>query len=241
MYNLVLYKVFFELETYRNIAIFSKMYYGGFMSEIRENWFKRYGVHTIIASLLSAIIVVWGACHVGKHITNKVSEAQLLSSLVPAFTSKDENAQELAYYIVRNKLDAKTAIEVGNVLGKKLAIRDSGRELMDTIILYEDTTSGTNKITLNIPDTAKSFAENTVTFYQNDRAVIHLDKPYNISVKEFTVDKMNILNRPNLDETFNYMGKTIKINKIQQQIGLLVTSSGAEGPVLMGVKCIVLD
>ena len=75
--------------------------------------------------------------------------------------------------------------------------------------------------------------------YQNSKIIFTVDKPYDVSEKRFTIDKMVIKGRPNYKQPFLYAGAKIKIVHINEQIGLLITGRGAEGPVLKGIDCVV--
>jgi hypothetical protein len=78
-----------------------------------------------------------------------------------------------------------------------------------------------------------------INIYQNGQVVFTMDKPYDISKKQFTIDKMVIKGKPNYEQFFLYAGVKIRIVHIKEQIGLLISNSGVEGPVLRGVDCIV--
>lgn len=78
-----------------------------------------------------------------------------------------------------------------------------------------------------------------INIYQNGQVVFTMDKPYDISKKQFTIDKMVIKGKPNYEQFFLYAGVKIRIVHIKEQIGLLISSSGVEGPVLRGVDCVV--
>jgi hypothetical protein len=89
--------------------------------------------------------------------------------------------------------------------------------------------------------TSASNKTKTQEAFQNDKATLLFDRFYNVNTKELIVNKANIINKPNLSDVFQYQGKQLKIESIHQQIGLLVTPSGVEGPVLKGIKFKVLD
>lgn len=78
-----------------------------------------------------------------------------------------------------------------------------------------------------------------VNIYQNGQVVFTVDKPYDVSKKQLTIDKMIIKGKPNYEQFFLYAGVKIRIVRIEEYIGLLVSGSGVEGPVLRGVDCMV--
>jgi len=75
--------------------------------------------------------------------------------------------------------------------------------------------------------------------YQNSKIIFTVDKPYDVSEKRFTIDKMLIKGKPNYKQPFSYAGAKIRIVHISEKIGLLITGRGAEGPVLRGIDCVV--
>jgi len=78
-----------------------------------------------------------------------------------------------------------------------------------------------------------------VNMYQNGQVVFTLDKPYDVSKKQLTIEKMIIKGKPNYKQSFLYAGAEIRIVRIKERIGLLISGSGVEGPVLRGVDCTV--
>ncbi len=78
-----------------------------------------------------------------------------------------------------------------------------------------------------------------VNIYQNGKVVFTVDKQYDVSKKQLTIDKMVIKDEPNYKQSFLYAGAKIRIVHIKESIRLLISSSGVEGPVLRGVDCIV--
>ena len=78
-----------------------------------------------------------------------------------------------------------------------------------------------------------------VNIYQNGKVVFTVDKQYDVSKKQLTIDKMVIKDEPNYKQSFLYAGVKIRIVHIKERIELLISNNGVEGPVLRGVDCIV--
>jgi len=95
--------------------------------------------------------------------------------------------------------------------------------------------------TSDISSEVVKLAPNTdyVNIYQNGKIIFTVDKPYDISKKQFTIDKISIKGSPNYKQPFSYAGAKIRIVHINEIIGLLITGRGAEGPVLRGIDCVV--
>ena len=76
--------------------------------------------------------------------------------------------------------------------------------------------------------------------YQFGQLVFTVDKPYDISTGTFVFDKLLIKGNPDYQKNFLYAGVEIKITRIAESIGLLVSGGSVEGPLLRGVSCQVV-
>ncbi len=76
-----------------------------------------------------------------------------------------------------------------------------------------------------------------LNIYQFGQLVFTTDKPYEIKGRTIVFDKLLLKGRPEYDKPFLYVGVEIKVTHINEYVGLLVSGSAVEGPVLMGVHC----
>lgn len=80
-----------------------------------------------------------------------------------------------------------------------------------------------------------------LNIYQYGQLVFSVDKPYEIPSSDIIVfDKLLLKGRPNYDKLFLYAGVEIKITKINESIGMLISGGAVEGPLLRGVYCKII-
>ena len=79
-----------------------------------------------------------------------------------------------------------------------------------------------------------------LNIYQFGQIVFSVDKPYEINSDTIIFDKLLLKGRPNYDKLFLYAGVEIKIIKINEYIGMLVSGGAVQGPLLKGVYCKVI-
>lgn len=83
------------------------------------SWFTRYGVHTIVAATITALIAIGGA----NCISNNISKANLVRSIIPDLVSKDPYKISLALYAVEIGISKKHADEIARKIGYEIGSR----------------------------------------------------------------------------------------------------------------------
>lgn len=79
-----------------------------------------------------------------------------------------------------------------------------------------------------------------LNIYQYGQLVFTVSKMYDTTGSTITFDKLVQKGQPDFEKPFLYDGVEIRIVRIEQQIGLLVSNGTVEGPILRGVQCIVV-
>lgn len=77
--------------------------------------------------------------------------------------------------------------------------------------------------------------------YQDGNVVFTTDKIYNLEINNCFIDKMLVQSTPRYKDDFSYNGVRFKITNIRESIGLLIENNKAEGPVVRGVQCEILE
>ena len=75
---------------------------------------------------------------------------------------------------------------------------------------------------------------------QFGQIIFSVDKPYDITSETIIFDKLLLKGRPDYDKPFLYGEVEIKIIKINEYIGMLVSGSAVQGPLLRGVHCEII-
>lgn len=87
-------------------------------NEKRVCWFTRCGLHVVLASVLSSIIVSFS----GAYIVSDLSKAQLLKTFLPDLLSEDVNQKRIAFYAIKRGISKDAAEDVANLIGAQYAI-----------------------------------------------------------------------------------------------------------------------
>ncbi len=90
------------------------------------------------------------------------------------------------------------------------------------------------------PPPPPSLKADYLNVYQFGQLVFTTDKPYEIKGDTLVFDKLLVKGKPDYSRLFMYAGVEIKIDHINQYIGLLVSGGAVEGPLLLGVYCTVV-
>jgi len=77
--------------------------------------------------------------------------------------------------------------------------------------------------------------------YQDEKIIFTLYKEQDLSTESCFFEKLLVNGTPDYKGEFMYKDVKFKITNIQEYIGLLIGEGKAEGPVLKGVQCVILN
>ena len=76
---------------------------------------------------------------------------------------------------------------------------------------------------------------------QNSETVFEIRGEFKLTTTSCFFEKMLVVGNPDYDQVFSYDNKKFKIVNIQDYIGLLFEGGKAEGPVVRGVSCSLVN